>query len=103
MAALWSESGTRWALQDGHALQVGPDLADTLRLAFAGMKSQKVEVEHSEVHPMGPDFAVSMIQGRTSWVDTTGVEHPFAPLALTIVWAREGGGWKMKLSHQSGG
>ena len=84
------------ALTHGYA-----DLDAIVRTEMASVASQEIKFIDSETTVLAPD-AVCITEAATfTATDTAGVTTPEATFAITTIWMRRGGEWKIHMSHES--
>ena len=78
---------------------------DTIRGTFAamneGVASMEVTIDESHTVVLAPDVVSVTQSGRFAPTDTDGVTAPEMSFALTLVYVRHNGEWKILLGHES--
>jgi hypothetical protein len=68
---------------------------------FEGVASQEMMFAETHAVVLAPDVVCVMAQGTFAFVDEAGVAGPESPFALTMVYVRRDGEWKVALGHES--
>ena len=74
------------------------DLVDSV---FANVASQTITLSEVQFTVLAPDVVYERAQGTFSPTDTTGVTGPESQYALTALWSRRNGEWKILFGHES--
>ncbi len=69
--------------------------------AFEVVESQNATLTDSWTTVVSPDVAHIFDTGVLSGTDTAGVTGPELPFALSVLWVRRGGEWKLLFGHES--
>jgi uncharacterized protein (TIGR02246 family) len=89
-----------WAW-DGE-VRYGYDNIDAwFRPIMAGVTSQEFTVADRRTVVLARDVVCVMEHGTITATDTAGVTGPAMPFALTTIWVRQDGEWKVNLAHES--
>jgi len=71
------------------------------RPGMANVASQDITMTSSETMVLAPDVVCTMEAGTYSTTDTDGVTGPDGEFAVTSVWVRSNGEWKIHIGHES--
>ena len=74
---------------------------DTYAAVFEGVASVEMTFAESHTVVLARDVVCVMAQGTSASVDTAGVTGPESPFAITLVYVRRDGEWKVALAHES--
>lgn len=84
------------------------DFVPTVEKVRAAWDREKAARSASRVFPseesiavLSQDHAVQVLVGEWNVTDADGVTTPNYPLTITLVWVRQGGGWRILHWHQS--
>ncbi len=66
-----------------------------------GLASQEFTVADRRVVVLARDVVCVMEHGTIAATDTAGVTLPASPFAMTAIWVRRDGEWKIHLGHES--
>ena len=84
------------------AIRYGYDNIDAwFRPIMDGMASQELTVADRRVVVLARDVVCVMEHGTLAATDTAGVTSPASPFAMTTIWVRRDGEWKIHLGHES--
>jgi len=81
-----------------HGFAAFGDLVDSV---FANVASQTITLSEVQFTVLAPDVVYERAQGTFSPTDTTGVTGPESQYALTALWSRRNGEWKILFGHES--
>ena len=83
-------------------IRYGYDNIDAwFRPNMAGMASQELTVADRRAVVLARDVVCVMESGTIAVTDTAGVTLPPMPFAMTAIWIRRDGEWKIHLGHES--
>ena len=78
---------------------------DRIRVRFeetySGLASQELTFFEKRVRILGPDAALVMAVGEGTFTDQAGWTSEPVGIAVTVVFARENGTWRVRHAHQS--
>jgi uncharacterized protein (TIGR02246 family) len=83
-------------------IRYGYDNIDAwFRPLMDGVASQEFTVADRRVVVLARDIVCVMEHGTVAVTDTAGVTLPASPFAMTTIWVRRDGEWKIHLGHES--
>ncbi|MEE9184611.1 MAG: SgcJ/EcaC family oxidoreductase [Acidimicrobiia bacterium] len=83
-------------------IRYGYDNIDALfRPIMDGLASQEFTVADRRVVVLARDVVCVIEHGTLAATDTAGVTLPASPFAMTTIWVRRDGEWKIHLGHES--
>ena len=83
-------------------IRYGYDNIDAwFRPNMAGVASQELTVADRRTVVLAWDVVCVMEHGTIAATDTAGVTAPPMPFAMTTIWVRRDGEWKIRLGHES--